>query len=457
MVLVPSHHAGRAVEDDVLPFGAVIRDGVLVRAHRAELLPGAVGLEVGLVHHIQAVLVAQVVEARVVGVMAGAHGVDVVPLHVHHIPQHLFHRHAASAPAAPLVAVDALDDDPLAVHQHQAVLHLDAAQAGAAGDLLGAGAGFIVDAQGVGVEVGMLGAPQHRVLHLGAQLGRAVLTHRLHRFAEHLGLDAGGRFGLHAAGELQRAALPVVGQRAGDGEVLEMHRGGGEQVHAAEQAGETPEVLVFQPAAAAEAEHLHRQAVLSGMHQGGQVGVRAHQIYEDAVGVHQRGVVKIDAEGEVVIRTDHVKGRALDLLPRWRGGIKVDKICLQPLLAQLRLVAENIHGRAHRAAGDMPIIDRQDGVTWDAHVVDQCLTGGAKGLRNAPCGTVQEFKCLVAVHFDVLPLSGVNHLTLLVAAAAILPRRSGRLPPDSPQNGLSCPLWTDRADARAKRRKHKLL
>ena len=70
MVLVPLDHADRPLHEGRVPVGDV-----------GEQAADAVRFEIGLVHQVDAVLVAQVVPARVVGIVRGPHGVDVVALH----------------------------------------------------------------------------------------------------------------------------------------------------------------------------------------------------------------------------------------------------------------------------------------------------------------------------------------------------------------------------------------
>ena len=61
--------------------------------------------------------------------MAGAHGVDVVPLHRHDVFFELPPVRHAAVRRAEVVAVDALEDDALSVEQHQPVLQLEAPEA----------------------------------------------------------------------------------------------------------------------------------------------------------------------------------------------------------------------------------------------------------------------------------------------------------------------------------------
>ena len=90
-------------------------DGIV--AERLRAVAHAVRLDVGLVDHVEAVAVAEVQPARVVGIVAGADRVDVELLHDADIPQHLGFRDHVAARGGHLVAVGALDQDGLAVDQ----------------------------------------------------------------------------------------------------------------------------------------------------------------------------------------------------------------------------------------------------------------------------------------------------------------------------------------------------
>ena len=93
-------------------------------------------LQVGLVHDIDAVLVAQVVPRRLVGVVAGADGVDVVPFKGVYGGGHVVDIDGPAGVRAPLVAVDPVEDQPPAVEEHQAVLQLEPAEPDIVGDHL---------------------------------------------------------------------------------------------------------------------------------------------------------------------------------------------------------------------------------------------------------------------------------------------------------------------------------
>ena len=110
------------------PLRAVAGQSPFVRAVGPQLLPGTMRFQIRFLDDIQAVLIAQREEIRIVGVMAGAHSVDVVRLEIFHIPEHFFPADSAAGLAAPLVAVDPFEHDALAVQQYLAVFQFKPAQ-----------------------------------------------------------------------------------------------------------------------------------------------------------------------------------------------------------------------------------------------------------------------------------------------------------------------------------------
>jgi hypothetical protein len=102
----------------------------------------AVRFDIRLVQHVQAVFVGQVVPARIVRIVRGAHGVDVGLLHQLDVLAHALHRHHAVGDRIVFVAVDALDHHAPAIDAHFAVRDLHRAEADAArggGDQLAVG------------------------------------------------------------------------------------------------------------------------------------------------------------------------------------------------------------------------------------------------------------------------------------------------------------------------------
>ena len=212
MIFVPLQHGFGTGQHILPPLRAGTGQGPLVRAVCAQLLPCAVGLQIGLPDDIQAVFIAELQKIRVVRVVAGAHGVHVVGFQVFHVPQHLFPANGAAGAAAPLVAVDALEHDALAVQKHLAVLQFKFAQtdfqAGALCQITLAQQGnFCL------VQVRLLGAPQSGMLH---RKGEGDILHVLFHvrvslaLAEHHAAVVLGRLA-----HLSRLLLPVKHHRDG--------------------------------------------------------------------------------------------------------------------------------------------------------------------------------------------------------------------------------------------------
>jgi hypothetical protein len=122
VVLVALDHAADALDVRVGEvFG--VRDALSV------VRPVAVRLDVGLVLHVEAVLVAERVPALVVRVVARPHGVDVVTLHQDDVfDHHLARRHLPEVGVV-LVPVDALDDRGAPVDENLPVPDLARAEA----------------------------------------------------------------------------------------------------------------------------------------------------------------------------------------------------------------------------------------------------------------------------------------------------------------------------------------
>ena len=256
MVEVALHHPAVAGEvrlrEDRIP-----SQGLGAVAH-------AVGLDIAFVHHIQAILVAQGDPARVVGIVAGADGVDVQLLHDPDVPDHLGLGDDIAAGRAQLVPVGALDEDGLAVHQQLVAHDLHGPETELEGRVLRHGL-IRGRLHAEGIEVRGLGAPEggipDRPLIAGRPLDRTdlagsqdALPGRIQDFHLHEG-DTLGHFGL----DLQAA----VGA-GGHVDVLDPLLLAGIDLHAAGDAGEAPEILVLQVGAVAPAEDLQGDEVLPG-------------------------------------------------------------------------------------------------------------------------------------------------------------------------------------------------
>ena len=210
VVFVPFQHRFGASKHIFPPLRARTGQRPLVRAVRAQLLPCAVGLQIRLPDDVQAIFIAELQKIGVIRVVAGAHGVDVVGLQILHIPQHLFPADGAAGAAAPLMAVDALEHNTLAVQKHLAVFQLKLTQADFQAGALHQSA-LAQQGNFCFVQVRLLGAPQGWICH---RKGKGNVLHVLFHvrvgltLAEHHAAVVLGRFP-HLSGLL----LPIEHHR----------------------------------------------------------------------------------------------------------------------------------------------------------------------------------------------------------------------------------------------------
>ena len=120
MIFIALHHARAAFHESRAPFRRV-----------AQAVVESVCLEIGLIPYIDAIFIAQIVPARVVGVMAGAHGVDVVLFHQADVCQHRVHRYGFTAALFVFVTVNAANVNWTSVDEQLPILYLHAAESDA--------------------------------------------------------------------------------------------------------------------------------------------------------------------------------------------------------------------------------------------------------------------------------------------------------------------------------------
>ena len=212
------------------------------------------GLEVGFVDDVDPVLVAQVVEAGVVGVVAGADRVGVVELAEADVGEHVRLVERAPFARVELMAVDALEDDAPPVERHDAVVDSETPEPDVEGHRLARAPIAVDDLEAEAVEGGGLGGPRRdpgdRVGHevrrrapgcFGAPHGRTgvVEEFRADRCASE-GIDD-VRF------DAESADLAVVVEVGVDADAVDVGGGQGREADAPEQAVETPGVLSFEP------------------------------------------------------------------------------------------------------------------------------------------------------------------------------------------------------------------
>ena len=93
-----------------------------------------------------------------------------------------------------------------------------------------------------------------------------------------------------------------------------------------------------------------------------------------------------------------MKGGAFDLLTGRRGGIEVDEIGLSCLFIQVLSHTHNIHSGTYLTAGDVTIVDGENGVVGDAHIMYQRFAAGAEHLGDTLGCPVQKFKGFLIGH-----------------------------------------------------------
>ena len=152
VVTVAQHHANLTVHVLRLPLRVAAKAVI------------AMALHVGLVHHVDAVVVVECIHARVVGIVARADRVEVVAFHQEDVLDHAFHGDGLAVDGVRVMSVGALEHHALAVDEHlsAAVLYLAEAV------LLRIDVAAHADVDGV--EIGRLGRPQLWVLHFEVEL-----------------------------------------------------------------------------------------------------------------------------------------------------------------------------------------------------------------------------------------------------------------------------------------------
>ena len=399
VVFVPFQHGFGAGKHILPPLRARTGQRPFVRTVRTQFLPCAVALQIRLPDDIQAVFIAELQKIRVVRVVAGAHGVHVMGFQVLHIPQHLFPADGAAGAAAPLVAVDTLEHDALAVQKHLAVFQLKPAQtdfhAGALHENALAQQGDFCF-----VQVRLFGTPQSGVSH---RKGERNILHVLFHIrgslalAEHHAAVVLGRFphlsGLFLAIKHHRhRSCAADFAIKGDGctgkiickallhkDVLQMELRLGEQFHRPEQAAHAPEILILQPAAGGKTVHLYRQGIFAGVDGGGHVKFSGS---EGILGVADVNAVAPDGGGTVGTVQTQVAA-----CPVFRQG-KAALILPDGVIILRNLAGVQLFVAVPRVLG-VDVMGRAVGLTWLLQALHLDEAGHSQGVPvRKGCGQV---------------------------------------------------------------------
>ena len=243
----------------------------LVAQGFGEVVAHAMAFDVGFVVHVETQGVAEFVEFPLLGIVAGADGVNIAKLHELEVFQNVLPGGVVAGIGVVLMQVHSFELDGLSVHQEG--LHLpfpipDRGNLQAAETHVEAGV-FPVHAQQEGVELGGFGAPAadiRQAFRHGVQFSGEAETgigHGFSVFVQQLVEYLRGLRGAHLEPEKAGAQVTVQGGNHPKVEAAVLFLAG--QVHVPLQAGDAPEVLVFQPGRLGVAVNLQHQLVLAGL------------------------------------------------------------------------------------------------------------------------------------------------------------------------------------------------
>ena len=276
VVAIAKHHAFRAV--DILRLPRVLESD----AAPAAVCPVVVAFHVGLVHHVETIVVKHGVHFCLSRIVARSDGVDVRLLHHLDVAQHGRNVDGASVNGMRVLRVYAFEEHPLSVDVDLAVFDFDGAET------IFGGKSLLFVAVGVqlgkfnGVEVRRFSRPRHEVrevvkrqfgglLHLlvvgrESKVGRflaheftrrAVEAHAHLLFSRLLCFVAHGELHRHRA----RLVFPNGREAARDVVVAQISLRRGHEIDVAEDAAHVEDVLSFEIRAIGPANHLHAEVV----------------------------------------------------------------------------------------------------------------------------------------------------------------------------------------------------
>ena len=253
VVALLHHQALNAVDVGRLPCRVVGHQGDI-----ADILE-AVALHIGLGDQHDAILITQLVKARVVGVVGRAHRVDVVLLHELQVAAHALETHGAALVIVVVVAVDAMHLKVGAVKVDMIALDRHLGKALAMRNVL-ADLVAVVDLKRKVIEEGVLGVPEVGIGNaaLGMAVDALARSDHILAIAERIH-DATCALGNRIERDQSGIALAVRAEPKVD----QMRGGTLHEVHIAEDARCPPHVLVLDVATIAVLQNLDRKQVVA--------------------------------------------------------------------------------------------------------------------------------------------------------------------------------------------------
>ena len=123
------------------------------------------GFQVILIDHVDTVFITQSVDQGRIWIMTGTDRIDIIALHSLQILAKLCLTHMTPAHGAELMAVHALEHDPLPVQSHDMILHLEAPEPNLLRDDLLKSAFGVIDLDRQIIEIRLFRTPKLRLLH----------------------------------------------------------------------------------------------------------------------------------------------------------------------------------------------------------------------------------------------------------------------------------------------------
>ncbi len=246
-IAVAGNHPPHSLFERDIPSGHVGKRPVGMCLH-------AVALYVGLVHHVEAVFRTEFIPLPIIGIMAIAHGVDVVEFHEAYVFQHRRDIHGAPFPRVVLMTVDSLEEHCLAIDELTAAVHLHRAESERMGKRLLLLSGRIAVGDDQKIRVGSLRAPGGCILHHMAKRQDAICggSHRVAVAPYRVAAEGKGyvhplpfRRGIHLQAKREVAVAIGIHEGCGNFEILDSRRGTRRQRNAAFDATVFPIVLPF--------------------------------------------------------------------------------------------------------------------------------------------------------------------------------------------------------------------
>ena len=309
------HQALDAVDVGRLPCRVVGDQGNI-----ADILK-AVALHIGLGDQHDAVLVAQLIEARIVGVVGRTHRVDVMLLHELEVAAHAIETHGAALVVIVIVAVDAVHLKVGTVEVDMVVLDGDLGETLTVGHVL-ADLVAVVDLKRKVIEEGILGVPEMGIGNgtLGVTVDALARSNHVLAVAERK-YDAACALGDRIERDQSGIALAVRAEPK-----VDQVRGGAlHKVDIAEDARGPPHVLVLDIAAVAVLQDLNGKQVIAldervgYVELGGQARTLGHA---DKLAVDVQLAIALDAvEANDLASAGGNGGKVDDALVNARGVI----------------------------------------------------------------------------------------------------------------------------------------